>query len=102
MRRASTPTHTFTFPEEIPIEGLDEIKVTYSQSGKTVLKKEKSDLTISLEDNSASYTLTQEEANKFAPGKALVQVRPKSSNGAVLASQMIWLTIKPVLDSEVM
>lgn len=102
MRRATTPTHTFTFPEKVSVDGLSEILITYSQNGKIIFEKTEADLTISLEDNAVSYTLTQEEANKFAPGKALVQVRSKSDNGTVLASQMLWLEIKPVLNSEEM
>lgn len=100
MRRATTPTHTFTFPENVSVDGLSEILITYSQNGRIIFEKTEADLTISLEDNAVSYTLTQEEANKFTPGKALVQVRSKSDNGTVLASQMLWLEIKPVLNSE--
>ena len=100
MRRATTPTHTFTFPEKVSVDGLSEILITYSQDGSIILEKHEADLTISLEDNSVSYTLTQDETNKFAPGKALVQVRAKSESGTVLASQMLWLDVKPVLNSE--
>lgn len=102
MRRATTPTHEFTFPESIPVDGLSEVLVTYSQEKETILEKELSDLTVSIENNSVSYTLTQEETNKFAPGKALIQVRAKGENNAVLASQMLWLDVKPVLNSEEM
>lgn len=100
MRRATTPTHEFTFPKDIPIDGLVEVLITYNQDKKTVLEKELGDLIISIKNNSVSYTLTQEEANKFVPGKALIQVRAKGENGIVLASQMLWLDIKPVLNSE--
>lgn len=102
MRRATTPTHTFTFPESVPVDGLSEILITYSQDKKTILEKRKSDLVLSAEDNTASYTLTQEETKKFAPEKALIQVRVKGDNGTVLASQMLWLDVKPVLNSEEM
>lgn len=102
MRRATTPTHIFTFPEDVPIASLAELNITYSQCGKTILVKKLADLVISAEDNSVSCALTQEETSKFAPGKALVQARAKNDSGTVLASQMIWLDIKPVLDSEEM
>ena len=102
MRRATTPTHTFTFPESVQVDGLSEILITYSQEKKTILEKRMSDLTLSAEDNTASYTLTQDETKKFAPGKALVQARVKGDNNAVLASQMLWLDVKPVLNSEEM
>lgn len=102
MRRATTPTHTFTFPESVPVDGLAEVLITYSQDKKTILEKRMSDLTLSVGGNTASYTLTQEETNKFAPEKALIQVRAKGENGTVLASQMLWLDVKPVLNSEEM
>lgn len=100
MRRATTPTHTFTFPAEVPVTGLDEILITYSQDGKTILEKTDENLTINDEDNSVTYTLNQDESLKFAPGKALIQVRAKSDNGTILASQMLWMEVKPVLNSE--
>lgn len=102
MRRATTPTHTFTFPDSVLVESLGGVNITYSQNGHTVLEKNLDDLTVSVEDNTVSYTLTQEETNQFAPGRALVQVRVKSEAGVVLASQIIWLNIKPVLNSEEM
>jgi hypothetical protein len=102
MRRATTPTHTFTFPDTVKVDGLSEILITYSQAKKTILEKGMSDLTLSAKDNTASLTLTQEETNKFAPSKALIQVRAKGENGVVLASQMLWLDVKPVLNSEAM
>lgn len=42
MRRATTPTHTFTFPETLST--YSEIEVTYKQ-GKVVLTKHKADMT---------------------------------------------------------
>lgn len=102
MRRATTPTHTFTLPDEVRVETVEKAEVVYSQNGNNILKKGLSDLSINETTNSLYFTLTQNESNLFAPQKALVQVRIKVSNGAVMASQMIWLTIKPVLDSEVM
>lgn len=101
MRRATTPTHTFIFPEKIQVTSVTEALLTYSQCGVNKLEKKLSDLSINAETNSFSIKLSQEETTKFAPGKALIQVRIKIGD-ATLASQMIWLPVKPVLDSEVM
>ena len=101
MRRATTPTHTFIFPEEIKVNELDAIILTYGQCGTTVLEKSLADLTVSEENNSISYTLTQAETNKFTPGKAVVQARAKRGN-LVLASQMLIFAVKPVLSEEEM
>lgn len=101
MRRATTPTHIFTFPEEVEVSNVTDILISYSQCGQKILEKTLNDLTIDTENNAFTLKLTQKETDSFAPGKALVQVRAKT-NGATLASQMIWLTVKPVLNSEEM
>lgn len=101
MRRATTPTHIFTFPETVEVSSVTEILISYSQCGKTILKKTLDDLVMDTEKNTFSLTLTQAETKLFAPGKALIQVRAKTGN-AVLASKMIWLTVKPVINSEEM
>lgn len=100
MRRAATPTHTFTLPDDVRVETVSKALISYSQCGKNILEKTLQDLAINTETNSFLLTLTQEEANKFAPGKALIQVKVKVGS-AVLESQMIWLEVKPVLNSEV-
>ena len=101
MRRATTPTHIFTFPETVAVADVTEILISYSQCGNKILEKTLDDLTIDTENNALDLTLTQDETNLFAPGKALIQVRAKT-NEKTLASQMIWLTVKPVLNSEEM
>ena len=102
MRRATTPTHKFIFPDELKVDELDEILLTYGQCGDAkVLEKTLADLVVTKEDNSISYTLTQADTNKFTPGKAVVQARAKK-NGTVLASQMLVFDVKPVLNEEEM
>ena len=101
MRRATTPTHIFTFPDTVEVSSVTEIMISYSQGGKTILEKTLDNLTIDSDNNAFNLKLTQKETDSFAPGKALVQVRAKTTE-ATLASQMIWLTVKPVLNSEEM
>lgn len=101
MRRATTPTHTFTFPEAVKAEDVTEALVSYVQCGKKVLEKGLDDLTLNPSANAFELKLSQEETDKFAPGKALIQMRIKIGEAA-LASQMIWLTVKPALNSEEM
>lgn len=101
MRRATTPTHTFTFPQGIKVGSVTEALVTYSQCGRIVLEKTLSDAEIDSENNRIAIKLSEEETNLFAPGKALVQVRAKV-NEAMLASQLLWFPVKPVLNSESM
>lgn len=99
MRRATTPTHIFTFPESVEVSDVNDILISYTQCGKKILEKTLSDLIIDTNHNAFNLTLTQKETDSFAPGKALIQVRAKTGDKA-LASQMIWLTVKPVLNSE--
>ena len=99
MRRATTPIHTFTFPDNVKVEEVTEALVSYSQNGQKILEKTLNDLTADTTNNTFSLALTENETKLFAPGKALIQVRVKVSGGA-LASQMIWLNVKPVLNSE--
>lgn len=101
MRRATTPTHIFTFPDNVDLADIRAALVSYSQCGKNILEKTLDDLTVDTENNTLSVELTQEETNLFAPGKALVQVRVRTKNQSALVSQMIWITVKPALNSEV-
>lgn len=100
MRRATTPTHIFNFPDGVSVSEITEALITYSQCGKIILEKTLNNLTIDTENNAISLDLTQSETDLFAPGKALVQVRAKI-NDAAINSQMIWVTVKPALNSEV-
>ena len=101
MRRATTPTHTFTLPSSVTVGSLQKAVLTYSQNGGTVLQKSLADLTIDSDKNALYYEMTQDETNLFAPGKALAQLRVKNHNGKDFQSQMLWVTVKPALDSEV-
>lgn len=99
MRRATTPTHIFTFPETVEVASVTDVLISYSQNGRTILQKKLDDLTLDIENNAFSVKLTEDESKLFAPGKALVQLRAKNNNAA-LASQMMWLPVKPVINSE--
>lgn len=100
MRRATTPTHTFTLPEEVKVKNLSKVLLSYSQCGKKILEKELGDLDANTIENTLSFKLTQNETKLFTPGKALVQLRCKTTSDSVLGSQIIWVTIKPALNSE--
>lgn len=101
MRRATTPTHVFTFPSTVNIATVTEAELIYGQDGKKILTKTLSDLTPDPQTNSFSIKLTQDETSLFAPGKALAQMRVKAG-GTYLASQEVWIQVKPVLNSEVL
>lgn len=108
MIRATTPTHIFTFPEEVEPSNCEKIQITYSQdnnkgcrfSKHVILEKNKEDTTIS--GQKVMLDLTQEELNKFKPGVAQIQIRVKNQLDKVMASQILNVKVKPVLNKEVL
>ena len=101
MIRATTPTHTFTFPKDIAPADCDKILITYKQGNKKVLEKTETDLTIG--ESSVSYTFTQEDTKLFTDReKASVQMRVLLLTGEALASDIMQFSIKPVLNDEVL
>lgn len=101
MIRATTPTHTFTFPEEIDPSECRRILVTYYQSGKQVLELTESDLLVEGQD--IKHTFTQDETNLFcANSPAKVQVRILLESEEALASDIMPFDVKPVLNDEVL
>lgn len=109
MFRATTPTHTFLFDVD-PDVSYSDILITYAQGNKIVLEKQKSDLTFEgsqvIEGETvylASLHLTQEESNKFQPIKTVnVQVRALTYNNEAVASNKIPVSVKDVLNDEVL
>ena len=99
MRRSTTPTHTFTFPSDIDVTEVTDALITYSQCGKNILEKKLKDLDVDSNNNMLVLPkLTQDETNLFAPGKALVQAKVKVGD-RILESQILWLLVKPALNS---
>lgn len=103
MRRATTPTHVFKISkDDFLITDVVEAKLTYAQDSEVLVEKSLSQLSSNLDANLFFYQLTQEETKKFTPGKALVQMRLKTSDDIVWASQMLYVNVEPVLESEVL
>lgn len=100
MIRATTPTHIFTFPFSVN-DYLSKILVTYSQNNKIILEKTLEDLTI--EGNTGSYTLTQEETLLFSVGNTVqLQVRALTANSKAIASPIYNISVAKVLNDEVL
>ena len=99
MRRATTPLHRFTFP--IDPATFEKILITYSQGKTIVLEKTKDDLTI--DGMIARFRMTQEEANAFRVNDAVkIQVRVLTYAGDALASNIIQIGVKEVLNDAVL
>ena len=99
MRRLTTPEHKFTL--QIDPSVIGKIRITYAQNNAIILTKEGND--VSLDGNIAKVKLTQEETKKFTAGKeAEIQVRVLTLGNDALASDIISVDVKKVLDDEVM
>ena len=101
MIRATTPTHVFTFPNDIDPSECKRILITYKQGNKIIFEVTEENVTIDGQD--VLYTLTQEETNKFKDTvKANVQVRILLGSDEALASDILSFIVKPVLDDEIL
>ena len=107
MTRGTTPTHTFTLPDNLKTATLSALYITYAQGSKTVLEKTLSDVTIN--DGVIICTLTQAETLKFEVldqhcgcDKVAIQVRMKTSDGTAMASDIMRIPVMDVLkDGEI-
>lgn len=95
MFKTTTPTHTFTLP--FNVSNIDEFLLTYKQDN-VQLDFDENDVTMS--NKQVSIQLTQEQTNKFFSGKdVLVQMKIKTTSDSVLASNIIKLKVKNVLNN---
>ena len=97
MYRVTTPTHIFHLPFDT--SGILRLILTYSQDGKTILEKTEEEVT--MDENTISVTLTQEETLLFETQPVYIQFRIKMGE-SVLASKKLKLSVYEVLNEEVM
>lgn len=93
MRRGTTPTNTFKV--DIDLREAAVMYITYSQLGKTIVEKEIQDITI--EEDTLSVTLTQEETLAFCAGEVEVQIRARFPGGLAVESEIKKTTAERVL-----
>ena len=107
MTRGTTPTHTFTLPDDLTSATISALYITYAQGSKTVLEKTISDVTIN--GGVITCTLTQADTLKFEVldqhcgcDKVAIQVRMKTSDGTAMASDIMRIPVMDVLkDGEI-
>lgn len=113
MFRVTTPTHKFIFTD--PVADCTELLVTYSQYGSIVLEKHKADFTLGSEEQdgvtvyTATVKLTQAETKQFQikPNEKCstyiqCQVRILYGDGTALASEVVNVKLKDVLNEEIL
>lgn len=100
MIEATTPTLTLTLPDEINLENVDELYVTFSQYDKT-LTKTLGENVVLISHNIIAVTLTQEETLEFVAARSVsVQVN-WIINRARIATSIGYILVTPNLIPEV-
>lgn len=92
--RASTNDQTFTFPFDVSL--MTAIQLTYTQRGEIVMEKTKDDLAFSEDGCTMSFQMTQEEANLFQCGAAMLQVRILSEDGECIPTDPEYIKVHNV------
>lgn len=73
MFKGTTPTYTFTLPEDIDLSSAESVYVTFSKTNyETILTKQDDELDIGT--NTVSVYLTQDETLEFPKGDILIQL----------------------------
>ena len=103
MYRVTTPTHTFTLPQDT--SDYTEIQVSYQQ-GTTKLVKHYQDGTLpdgmTLDGNVVKIRLSQAETKAFAKGNVEAQVRTLNASGDAFASKIFELYVNPVISEDIL
>ena len=98
MRRLTTPEHRFTL--QMDVSAIEKIRITYAQNGNILLTKENPE--VKIVDKVATVKLSQEETKLFHDDKKVeIQVRVLTTGGDALASDIITIDCKKVLDEEI-
>ena len=94
MRRGTTPTLTFILP--FSTEGMDVLKLNFSQNNKIVFQKTLKDVT--LDGYSVYLTLTQEETLKLSSRQGSLDIQMRCGYGETrLASNIITVEVEKLL-----
>ena len=98
MRIGSTPTHVFTLPFNTDV--VDVVQIIYKQGTDILLELDESDCEMT--GNTISTVLTQEDTFLFTGGGIVdIQLRVKTTDGTVLASNIMRVSAEQCLSDEV-
>ena len=99
MIRGTTPKHIFKLPFDVSV--IDEVRIIYAQGDTQIVVKDTADCT--LERNTISVTLTQEDTFKFDCNQCVqLQVRVLTKEGESIASTIKHIGVDKCLDEEVL
>lgn len=92
MVRGTTPIITITFPQSVTVSDITKFNMYFLQGKDTIITRTEANLTI--DGQSVSALLTQEETFLFSPKKRLeIKSRYKFSNGTVGATMPKFLEV---------
>ena len=94
--RGTTPTYTFTF-NGLSLYTVNDVYITFEQTGGTELTKHSPDVVIEPMGNKAILTLTQTETLSFSKGSVKVQLRAIDENGTAVATAIFTDKVNEVL-----
>lgn len=102
MYRYSTPTLTLRI-NQIDFSAVDFFRIAIAKGNRTLIKQVFADDTdaVNVQAKTIVIKLTQEETASFSDGEAEIQVRAKFLNGNVVPTNTRKVSIKNVLDREV-
>lgn len=98
--KGSTPTQTFTFPEEVDFSTVRNIYVTYSNMDETKIFRKTGDQ-LTVDTHSISIDLSQEDTLKLSKDY-IVQVNWTFGNGKRAVSNKIHMKAESNLENEVL
>ncbi len=92
--QGTTPTITYAF--DFDWDMVESLTATFESGDQEILKFEKDRFTFL--DGTISTKLTQEETLKFPSTGFITQLKIKDTTGNVLASNIVRVSVKKVLD----
>ena len=98
MIQGTTPTNRFNLPFDV--SEVVALRIAYSQKGAVIFTKTEADCT--LEGNTVTLRLTQEDTFKFEGEEVEIRLRVKQKDGNVKASKPVVSKIEESDDKEVM
>lgn len=102
INRATTPTLSFFFPEEVQAGSVTALKLSFAQNGRTLMDFTERDVEIDTDNNIVALVMTQEQTARFLPTVPIeIQFRCRLEN-EVIASNIMQIDAGRVLNSEVL
>lgn len=96
MRRGTTPTLTFTTPYAADL--VQSGFISFMQRGTDVLDISLTDPAVTIEDESISVTLTQEQTLLFTTADTVkIQIRAILASGKAVASNIVTDNVCPIV-----